>query len=133
MSTGLAYRLDWQLFLLEVGEPGTDPLALCLEVDAPAEPGIQLNLQLSHLLAYRTERVFQLCDILLNFGSCYPKHLLGLGKRDVEECISNFVSAPRVRDGLGLARPQGDSRYYIVLIGKLELERDIVYLLLFLL
>lgn len=125
-----------------------------LEVDAATEPRIQVHLKLRHLVPQRAEPVLKGCDVLLGLRIRRCQHLLRLLKGDVEEGVADLVPVARgassqspknhgsvrmrrsrQRRGAAGATVGGKVvlRDKFVLVGELQLRRDVVeFLLLFL-
>ncbi len=70
---------------------------LYLEVDLLAESGIQVDLELRHLVLDRADLVLQLARLLVDSLRRRRQHLLCLFEADVEEGVADFVSATRAR------------------------------------
>ena len=125
-----------------------------LEVDAAAEPCIQVHLELRHLVPQRAEPVLKGRDVLLSLRIRSRQHLLRLLEGDVEEGVADLVPVahlcpsqpptdhssvrmrcPRRRRGAAGAIVRGETvlRDKFFLVGELQLRRDVVeFLLLFL-
>lgn len=88
------------------------PSALCLQIDAPAKPCVQVDLELCHVLPHRTQGLLERSDLLLHLGRRRLHHLERLGRLDLEKGVAHLV---------------GD---LVVLIHQLQLRANVVQLLL---
>lgn len=125
-----------------------------LEVDAAAEPCIQVHFELRHLVPQRAEPVLKGRDVLLGLRIRRRQHFLRLLEGNIEEGVADLVSVAR---GASSQPPTNHSsvrmrrsrqrrgaagvtvggrivlRDKLVLVGELQLRRDVVeFLLLFL-
>lgn len=66
----------------------------CLEIDASAEPSVEVDLERGHLIADGGQGLLKRLDLPLDLGRRYAQHLLGLRLRDHEEGVANFVPVP---------------------------------------
>ena len=57
----------------------------CLQVDLLPEPGVQVDLQLRHLVSDVSQLFLDFVRVLLDSGRCGGKHLLCLFEWQVEE------------------------------------------------
>jgi hypothetical protein len=87
-------------------------LVLCLQVDAPAKPCIQVHLELCHVVPHRAQRVFQRPNLLLHLGRGHLDHLKRFCRLDLEESIADLV------------------RHLVVLVDQLQLGANVIQLLL---
>lgn len=113
-------------------------LTSCFEVDSSPKSGIQLNLELRHILADGSQLILQFRDLLLHPRARSTEHLLCLLEWHVKEGIANLVAAPGISayawgtSGGNVKRGQS-LRDKLVFVCELELGGDIVEFLLFLL
>lgn len=73
-------------------------IVLCLQIDAPPEPRIQLHLQLRHLLPHTTQLLGNRRHLLIDQARRGGQHLLDFGQRQRDEGVSDFISVREQRE-----------------------------------